>query len=107
MSPAPSVDRRKHPRHPLATGVQFYHGPSQREFPGRCVDVSEGGMLMYVQPTTPIKPGDITRVALGSAGRPEYASFGQRPVDATVVRVDRNSLLTLGHIPVGVKFMTA
>ena len=105
MGAAPSVDRRKHPRHPLATSVQFHHGMSQREFPGRCVDISKGGMLMYVPAATPLRAGDSVRVTLGSVGRPEFANLGDRPLDATVVRVDRKAMLNIGHVAVGVRFM--
>lgn len=107
MSAAPSVDRRKHPRHPLATSVQFYHGQSQRDFPGRCVDISEGGMLMFLPASTPVQPGDSVRVTLGSVSRPEFSSLGERPIDGTVVRVDRKALLRLGQIVTGVRFMGA
>ena len=107
MTAAPSVERRKHPRHPLATSVQFYHGGSSREFPGRCIDLSKGGMMMYAPATSPVRPGDSIRVTVGSVSRPEFASLGERPIDATIVRVDRKALLHLGHIAVGLRFLNA
>ena len=77
MDATPKADRRRHQRYPLATSLQFYHGPSQRDFPGRCVDISKGGMLMYVPAGVPIRPGDPVRLTLGGVGRPEFADLEQ------------------------------
>jgi c-di-GMP-binding flagellar brake protein YcgR len=107
MGAGPSVERRQHQRHPLATGVQFYHGPTQREFPARCVDISAGGMLMYVPVTIPVQPGQPIRLTVGGGTRPEFAVMTERPLNATIVRVDRRKLLSAGHIAVGVKFAEA
>ena len=102
-----STERRQHPRYPLATTVQFYHGPSQREFPGKCANVSAGGMLMYVPATTPLQPGHSIRLSLASVNRPEFANLGDSPVEATIVRVDRQALLQAGHLAVGLRFAQA
>lgn len=104
MNGLESTDRRRHSRHPLATSVQFHHGPSRRDFPGRCVDVSHGGMLMNVPAFVPIQPGHMIRLAVGSVNRPEFAGLGEGPLDATIVRVDRDKLPAKGHIAIGVKF---
>ena len=104
MGTGPSVERRQFPRHPLATGVEFFHGPSQREYPGRCVDISEGGMSMYVPASVPVQPGHPIRLVLGGVSRPEFAVMADKPIDATVVRVDRHRLLKTGHLAIGVKF---
>jgi hypothetical protein len=61
-------------------------------------------MMMYIPATSPIQAGQAIRLAVGSINRPEFAELGEKPVDATVVRVDRHSLLTLGHVAVGLKF---
>jgi len=98
------VERRRHPRHPMATSVEFFHGPSRRSFPGRSVDLSAGGMLMYVPATTPVQPGQPIRLSMGSIDRPEFSGLGDGPIDATIVRVDRMPLLSKGHIAVGVRF---
>lgn len=104
MSAAPTADRRKYARHPLATSVQVYHAPSRREYPGRCVDISAGGMMLYMPATTPVQPGHAVRLALGAVPRPEFAALGDGPVEATIVRVDRQKLLSLGHLAVGLRF---
>ena len=104
MNATPTADRRQHQRIPLATGVQFFHGPSRRDFPGRCVDVSNGGMLMYVPATTPVKVGQPIRLDMAAVGRPDVRQPGEQPVDGTIVRVSRHSLLATGHVAVGVKF---
>jgi len=107
MAGTPSTDRRRHQRYPLATGVQFYHGPTQREFPGRCVDISDGGMLMYVPAKLPVQPGQPIRLTVGTVSRPEFSALSEKPLDATIVRVDRHKLLSMGHIAVGVRFASA
>jgi c-di-GMP-binding flagellar brake protein YcgR len=104
MSANAPTERRKHPRYPLAAGVDFYHGPTRRSFPARCVDISQGGLLMLVPAGTPVQPGQSVRLGLGSARRPELAPLSRQSVDATVVRVDRQALLSAGHLAVGVRF---
>jgi len=107
METTPHQDRRSHPRYPLATSIQFFHGPTQRDFPARCVDISLGGMLMFVPAATPVQPGQPVRVAVGGLSRPEFAPIGQKPLDATIVRVDRQKLLDEGHLAVGLRFAQA
>jgi len=104
MDSTPKTDRRRHQRHPLTTSLQFYHGPSQRDFPGRCVDISKGGLLMYVPVSAPVQPGQAIRLAVGSVSRPEFAGLSETPLDATIVRVDRHSILSSGQLAVGVRF---
>lgn len=103
MSEQASTERREHKRHPLATSIQFYHGPTQREFPGRCVNVSSSGMLMYVPPNLPVQVGHPIRLSADSVRRPEFAGLGGEPVDATVTRVDRGQYIG-GQLGVAVRF---
>lgn len=103
MSQTRSVERRAHQRYPLCTGVEFRHGPSHRDFPGRCVNISTGGMQMSVPATTPVQPGHPIRIDLGTVPLTEFAGDGS-PVDGTIVRVDRESFLAAGHLTVGVRF---
>ena len=100
MCPEPAVEQRKHPSRPLPVRVEFHHDASGRDFPARCVDASRGGLLVYVPAATPVKAGDSLRVALSDA--PD--EVGEGPLDATAIRVDRNQLLTAGHIAVGMEF---
>jgi c-di-GMP-binding flagellar brake protein YcgR len=104
MGVTTTADRRMHPRHPLATSVQFHHAPSRRQFPGRCVDISAGGMKMYIPASTPVQPGHSVQLQMGSVNRPELAGLGAGPVSASVVRVDRHNLLANGHLAVGLRF---
>lgn len=101
---ASASERRTTPRYNVGTRVQFYHDPTQRDFPGRSVDISAGGMLMYVPATVPVHSGQRVKVSVGLGGKPEFADLSQRPIDATIVRVDRNPLLSSGHIAVGLQF---
>jgi len=68
------------------------------------VDISKGGMLMYVPAKVPVVPGQSIRLTVGGGGRPEFAKVTDKPIDATVVRVDRHKLLSMGYLAVGVQF---
>ena len=103
MSQTRSMERRINQRYPLRTSVEFQHGPSQRGFPGRCVDISSGGMRMSVPATTPVQPGHPICVELGTVPLTKFAGQA-KPVDGTVVRVDRDSFLAGGFLTVGVRF---
>ena len=107
MSADAPTERRRHPRHPLATSVEIFHGLSQRAFPGRCADISAGGLKMYVPAATPVQPGHPIRLSIAAVSRPEFAGLGDGPVEATIVRVDRDALLKTGHLAVGVRFASA
>ena len=103
MSQTRFAERRRHPRYPLCTSVEFFHGPSQRDFPGRCVNISAGGMRMAVPARTPVQPGHPIRIDLGTVPLTEFADHGPA-VGGTIVRVDRDSLLASGHLTVAVRF---
>ena len=68
--------------------------------------MSKGGILIYLPAGTPVAPGHPVLLSIGSQGRPELAGLSDHPIEATVVRVDRNGLLDQGHLPVGVRFAT-
>lgn len=85
--------------------IQFYHGQSMREYPARTVNISNGGMLMYVPISAPVAPGHTIRINLGSQSRPEFSGLGGEPCDATIVRVERKEITDVGYLPVGVRFM--
>ena len=62
---------------------------------------------MYVPVAAPVRLGDYLQVTLGATGRPEFSGLGDNPLGASIVRVDRDSLLSDGHLAVGVRFMGA
>ena len=105
MCPTPVTNRRLHARRPLAASLEFSHDAAGRQYVGRCVDVSKGGLLMYVPATTPVQVGQSLQLAVGGVYRPEFAVLGDEPKMAEVVRVDRHALLTMGHVAVGLKFL--
>ncbi len=104
MDATPTSERRVHRRHAFAGRVSVFHEPTQRAFPARSVDVSEGGMLMYVPVSTPVKAGQPIRLSVEGAEPSELAALGPEPVDCRIVRVDRHGLTTQGHLAVGVQF---
>ena len=97
-------ERRIHQRIPLTTSIQFQHDPSQRAFPARCVDISAGGLRMYVPATTPVQPGHTVRLDTMGLNRPDVPATEADTVLATVVRVDRRSLLSAGNLAIAVRF---
>jgi hypothetical protein len=104
MSKKELAERRRHQRFTAANNVRFVHLPSHGSFPGRCANISAGGLMMYVPAATPVQPGQAVRLTVGESGPGELVSFGRKQFDATVVRVDRRALLTGGHLAVGVRF---
>jgi hypothetical protein len=104
MSKKESADRRRHRRFVAANNVHFMHLPSRGSFPGRCANISAGGLMMYVPAATPVQPGQAVRLTVSQSGERELVSFGGKQLDATVVRVDRRALLAGGHLAVGVQF---
>ena len=103
MSDVFAVERRVDKRHPLATSIAFYHGPTQRDFPGRCVNISSGGLFMHVPPNVPVQVGHPVRMSAAGVRRPEFAGLGGEPLDATVIRVDRGEYLE-GQLGVAIRF---
>jgi hypothetical protein len=101
------MERRAQKRFAQAAGVQFHHDLSGRDFPGRCVDVSQGGLQMYVPAATPVQPGQAVRLALSGITEPALAALGGKSLNATVVRVDRQALTQKGQLAIGVKFTLA
>ena len=106
MPPAPVEERRRHKRYPLAAGIHFQHGPSQQEFPARTADISDGGLLMKVPATAPLQVGHPLTVHLSEVPGTGWEHYRGEPTPATVVRVDRSTLLNSGHLTVGVRFAT-
>lgn len=107
MIDSPLRERRISPRYQLATGIRFLHGPSRRDFPARCVDISKSGLMMYVPAAAPVQPGQTVRLTLGGIDPEELAGLSGTPIEGTIVRVDRQVLLAEGHLAVGVRFAQA
>ena len=101
MCASPAAERRQYPRQPLSARVHLHHQASRREFPARSVDVSEGGLLMYVPATTPVSVGQVVEVRFEDP--PAGTPCGQT-VAGQVARVDRQKLLAMGYLAVGVQF---
>ena len=112
MSSIPSTDRRHYKRVAMSALVRLHHAASDREYPARSIDVSDGGMLICAPATAPLglghrisigtaSPGDGTAPGAFEVDLPHLAA---QPVNGTIVRVDRGKLLSTGQVVVGVKF---
>ncbi len=99
-----SADRRVYRRYPAPVSVRVEHVASKREFPARAVDVSRGGMLMYVPAATPVKVGQAVRLTMKGVDRPELAGLSGQFLPAIIKRVDRHALIKIGHLAIGVEF---
>ncbi|MCE5327764.1 MAG: PilZ domain-containing protein [Planctomycetaceae bacterium] len=100
-------ERRVHRRYPLAAGVSFVHAPTRRRFPARCVDISRGGLQIYIPAAAPLKAGQPIRLDLPKVEQGELEELGRQSVDCTVIRVDRSTLIEKGYISVGLQFAQA
>lgn len=98
------IERRVHPRHRVPAGVTVDHPASQKSFPARAEDISEGGICMAVPPTTPIRAGQEILVSLGAFEHDGVGHLASSQRKAIIVRVDRQSLLTEGTIEIGAQF---
>lgn len=104
MSMVPSADRRQHTRQPLAGAVVMYHQPSQRQYVARAVDISQGGMMVYMPAAAPVGAGHEVQMTITGSLRPEFEEMRNKALAAQVVRVNRRPLTTAGHVAVGVRF---
>ena len=108
MTDTPS-DRRKHERFPLASSVEVQLAATGKKYPGRSVDVSLGGMLVYLPASAPIVAGqelELTVTPSPAAPAPAgVAGAVARTRSARVVRVDRDGLVKLGRLGVAVQFI--
>jgi hypothetical protein len=99
-----TTDRRLSPRHAAAASVRFRHEPSGRDFPGRCVNLSAGGLLMHVPAAVPVAAGQAVRLALGRVDHSDLAGLSDAHLEGRVVRVERQALLSQGHLAVAIRF---
>jgi c-di-GMP-binding flagellar brake protein YcgR len=104
MSAKPVAERRRSARFPLSASITVHHLPSQRDFPARSVDASQGGMLLYLPAAAPMAPGQQVQLYIPAHDRQELADLSERTLLGRVVRVDRQRLPALGYLPVGIKF---
>jgi hypothetical protein len=88
----------------LARSVEFFHVPTRRNFPAMCRNISKGGMLMYIPASTPVQPGQAVRLHVTGLSLPAVADLAAQPIDATILRVDRQSLLADGQLSTAVRF---
>jgi hypothetical protein len=60
---------------------------------------------MYVPVSAPFQAGHEITLELHSQLEDDLAALSKGPLHATVVRVDRRKLISLGQLAVGVKFV--
>ncbi len=107
MRESQKADRRRHRRHPLSAGAQLRHSSSAGDIPGRCVDISDSGVLMYVPISAPVKSGQKISLTLSSIKAGNYVGLNDRPIEARIVRVQRRGVLLTGKLAIGIEFVTS
>ena len=95
------TERRHHPRSASAAALTLQHGPSGREFPARCLDISAGGVLAAVPAAMPVRVGHKVRVG---AREDAPAPLVEAAQPAVVVRVERSRLLKDGVLAIAMRF---
>jgi c-di-GMP-binding flagellar brake protein YcgR len=101
---APVTDRRRHPRSELRDSLRLTHQPTHRQWPGRALDVSRGGMKIALPAAAPVREGHEVTLSLPKVSSEQFAKLAEHELAARVVRVDRSSLLCEGYVAVGVEF---
>jgi hypothetical protein len=62
-------------------------------------------MLMYVPVSAPVKPGQPIRLTLRHVRTEQFGDLGGKPLDARIVRVQRQGVMITGKLAVGVEFV--
>lgn len=101
---AKTVERRKHPRYRLSDSLRMTHELSGRQWPGRAIDASAGGMQLALPAAVPVRPGHQVTLRLAKVSDDRLAFLADSPAVGHVVRVDREKLLNEGYIAVAVAF---
>ncbi len=106
-APSSDTERRQYQRYPIVTGLHFYHGPSDCEIPARVVNISDGGVLVFVATTARVRAGHPIRMDMGWFPHPKLVCPGRHYVAGTIVRVDRSAQRSTGQMEVGIRFAAA
>ena len=103
MANTAPIERRRDARQAVRLTARVAHEPSGRDFPCQVVDASPGGARLLVPVTMPVSVGHCVHVDPGGTIAEQVAAWTGRDLGATVVRVDRESLLSAGRITVGLR----
>jgi len=99
------TEQRKSARTELAWPVSIWLPAANRFFNGQSCNISQGGALLQLPITTPIRTGNVVEINFPrtTALAREKGSFA-RIKSGEVVRVNRKDMLKNGCIGVGLKF---
>lgn len=78
-------ERRRHPRYEVSRPCKVHHPSTRRYEPAETLDVAAGGLLMHLDSSRPLAPGDRVEVVVAWDDSVILASDAQIP--AKVVRV--------------------
>ena len=98
------LERRQHRRYTVQAASRVLHDASGRNFPCQCTDISVGGAYLAVPATMPVRVGHTVRLSGADHFTEQVTDLLGGDLAATVVRVDREALLTTGHVIIAVRF---
>ncbi|MEO0483532.1 MAG: PilZ domain-containing protein [Planctomycetota bacterium] len=81
------ADRRAAARRPVVLPAKILHLPSRKYAVAETIDVSNGGLMLRVEPSRPLAPGDAIKVAV--AWQHSGVMRKDQMLEAKVVRVAR------------------
>jgi len=98
------LERRQHRRYAVQAASRVLHDASGRNFPCQCTDISAGGACLAVPATMPVRSGHTIRLNGADRLAEQITDLAGGELAATVVRVDREALLSAGHVIIAVRF---
>lgn len=98
----PDSDRRQGLRVRQFRPVKIFHPLANRYLPAQTLDLSPTGLRLSLSPSTPLDPGSVLNVHVGSTASSPLASKHSM-IPARVVWVDR----TPSKLQVGLQYLTA
>jgi c-di-GMP-binding flagellar brake protein YcgR len=95
-------ERRAHPRVSLTRPCKVYEPRSRKFLPGTTCNISAGGLLMRIERSLPVEPGDRLYVAIPHKRRDVFL----RADEMLECRVVRALPMTSGETALAVQFIT-
>jgi c-di-GMP-binding flagellar brake protein YcgR len=99
-----TVEQRSSVRVKAIGQCTLRHVSSGRDFPSRCLDISDGGMKLAVPLTAPLLCGHRVEISLPASISAGRNLAGGEWTSAEIVRVDRGKLVTDAALAVGIRF---
>ena len=104
-------ENRRADRFEVECSLKFSHLPSSKTLRGRCINISEIGILMLIPMHVPVIEGQKVEISFSNNAMTQIIDAGmQSPGNnlmAYVTRIDRQALLEEAGIRVGLEFINS